>query len=268
MHGRPEPGWIGATLSAARQPPRAPRVPLAIGSCTVGSIEAGLAARLCTALPDRIRLASSEVATLAGEAEGALHAVAHWLRAHDLTEGWRDELLAVMDDRNRTLARVERGAVRPLGIRTRAVHLVGYTAQGSLWMQQRARDKAVDPGQWDTLRGGLLAADETVEQALERELWEEAGLHLAQLEELARGTIARVERPLERGYMVEDVEPYFALVPPGLEPHNLDGEVERFERVPLAGLAQLIAGPGVTLEARLTLVAYLRRASRPAEDAG
>ena len=43
-------------------------------------------------------------------------------------------------------ARVERGVVRVLGITTYAVHLVGSRRDGAVWVQQRAFDKATDPG--------------------------------------------------------------------------------------------------------------------------
>jgi len=50
--------------------------------------------------------------------------------------------------------------VRTLGIATQAVHLVGTTPGGSVWVQQRAFDKAVDPGLWDTLMApDVLARD-------------------------------------------------------------------------------------------------------------
>ena len=33
------------------------------------------------------------------------------------------------------------------------MHLVGETSDGHFWVQQRALNKANDPGQWDTLMG-------------------------------------------------------------------------------------------------------------------
>ena len=54
---------------------------------------------------------------------------------------WRGEQLGVYGASGDLLASVERGAVRPLGIATRAVHLVGQTPAGHMWVQQRALDK-------------------------------------------------------------------------------------------------------------------------------
>ena len=72
--------------------------------------------------------------------------------------------------------------VRPLGIATLAVHLVGRTPDGLHWVQRRALTKPNDPGLWDTLMGGMVPAADSLEEALARETWEEAGLRLAQLE--------------------------------------------------------------------------------------
>ena len=66
--------------------------------------------------------------------------------------------------------------MRPLGITTHAVHLVGWTPDGAVWVQQRAHDKATDPGLWDTTMGGLVTAGESIAATLMRETEEEAGL--------------------------------------------------------------------------------------------
>src|SRR4029079_6897231 len=104
------------------------------------------------------------------------------------------------------LSEVERSVVRVLGLSTFAVHLVGYASDGArIWVQQRAFDKATDPGRWDTLMGGQVAAGETVETTLARETWEEAGLDVATLLELDRGESLTIRRPVAEGYMVEHI---------------------------------------------------------------
>jgi 8-oxo-dGTP pyrophosphatase MutT (NUDIX family) len=85
--------------------------------------------------------------------------------------------------------------VRPLGIATRAVHLVGACADGSIWVQQRSQDKANNPGMWDTLMGGMVSAADGLAEALARETWEEAGLHVAELGELRHGGNVMFARP-------------------------------------------------------------------------
>jgi 8-oxo-dGTP pyrophosphatase MutT (NUDIX family) len=153
--------------------------------------------------------------------------------------------------------------VRPLGIATRAVHLVAWTPDGTAWVQQRAHDKATDPGRWDTLVGGLVAAGESDAEALERETWEEAGLRLEALRDLRRSEGFVVRRPVREGYLVEHVEVYEAVVPEGHVPANQDGEVAGFERIPPEALWQRLAADEFTLEAALMLAAGLERRDVP-----
>ncbi len=187
-------------------------------------------------------------------ASTSLAVIAQWLRDAGLAGRWRDELLAVVDAEERTVAAVERSVVRVLGLTTYAVHLVGYAADGRrIWVQQRAFDKATDPGRWDTLMGGQVAAGETVESALARETWEEAGLDVATLLDLRRGERITIRRPVAEGYLVEHIDVYTARVPDGVEPCNRDGEVVRFACLDADALEARLARCEFTLEASLIL---------------
>lgn len=262
--GAPLPDWWQALAARAALPPTRPRVALRLdgapGAPAIGSIEPALAARLRSAgLPLRARDGAEFVT---GHADEALACIARSLHEQGLSHRWRDELLAVtaLDDADATpLARIERSAVRPLGIRTRAVHLIAFTPLGRVWIQQRALDKATDPGQWDTLVGGLVAADESDAEALARETQEEAGLRVADLRELNHADRLTIRRPVSEGYMVEQIEVFEAVVPAHLEPRNEDGEVERFDCLVPKELVGLIADGRLTLEAALMLAASLRR---------
>ena len=101
-------------------------------------------------------------------------------------------------------------------------------ADGRFWVQQRAFDKATDPGRWDTLMGGQMAAGESIEATLERETAEEAGLGLADLTALARGPDVTVRRPVVEGYMDERIAVFRAVLAEGVIPANRDGEVVQF----------------------------------------
>lgn len=254
------PEWWQRLAERAALPPVAPRVPLGLdgGAGTIGSIEPPLATRLQAAgLPLRSRADGGF--DVQGAPDAALDAIARWLQAHGLTSRWRDEALAVTDAEGRRRAVIERAAVRPLGIATHAVHLIGLATNGGVWVQQRALDKATDPGQWDTLMGGLVAADETDADALARETWEEAGLRLADLRDLRPVDRFTVRRPVTEGYLVEHVAVFEALVPDGLQPLNQDGEVAGFACLSPAGLGERLAAGAFTLEAALMLAASLRR---------
>lgn len=171
-----------------------------------------------------------------------LNQLADLLRDAGLAGAWRNEQLAVRNESGAQIGTVERGAVRPLGIATLAVHLVGQSTDGRFWVQQRAFDKPNDPGKWDTLMGGMVSAEDTVETALERETWEEAGLNIADLKNLHHGGRQSNCRPSSdgaAGYMQEFIEWYVATLPDGLMPINQDGEVAQFA---LIDEARLIAG--------------------------
>jgi 8-oxo-dGTP pyrophosphatase MutT (NUDIX family) len=153
---------------------------------------------------------------------------------------------------------VERAVVRPLGITTFAVHLVGQSPDGSHWVQQRSLTKANDPGLWDTLMGGMIPATDSVAQALERETWEEAGLRLDQLAQVRRCGRISVRRPTSdhaAGYVVEHIEWYRCIVPPGVVPANQDGEVAQFRLMDGDEVIERLQRDEFTIEAALILAA-------------
>jgi 8-oxo-dGTP pyrophosphatase MutT (NUDIX family) len=248
--------WLQRLHERADRPPAEPRVPLATqDGRVIGALEPALAARMAAAGLPLAR--AGQGWGVAAPLDASLATLARWLHANGLGGRWRDERLPVMDDAGATVGAIERAAVRALGIATHAVHLVGCSADGRVWVQQRAFDKAVDPGLWDTLMGGLVAAGESVETTLARETWEEAGLHLETLRDLQpRGRIT-VRRPVADGWMVEFVDVFCAVVPDGMTPVNQDGEVACFEALTVDALAQRLRADAFTLEAALVLLAAL-----------
>ncbi|HZT55889.1 MAG TPA: NUDIX domain-containing protein, partial [Burkholderiaceae bacterium] len=227
-----------ALKARADAPPACPRDALWLAQAQIGSVEPALAAAMVAADLPVARTGAGWRIAAEPDADAALARIAHWLHCQGLGSAWRDERLAVTDAAGTPRARIERAAVRPLGIATRAVHLVGLGGEGGVWVQQRAFDKATDPGLWDTLMGGLQAAGESDAQTLERETWEEAGLRVAELIELRGAGHLIVRRPVADGYMVEHIEIVVATVPDNLVPTNRDGEVARFECLARPALRQ------------------------------
>ncbi len=261
---RPLPAatWLAALQAGADQPPRRPRVPLWAGEARIGSVEPDLFAR--AALPSGLVAPAERRGEtgwlVVGDVTASMREVAAAMRAAGLAHVWRDEQLAVTDEQGRRLGTVERAVVRPLGITTFAVHLVGLAPDGRHWVQQRSLTKANDPGLWDTLMGGMVPASDSIAQALERETWEEAGLRIGQLAGLRRCGRISVRRPAgeERaGYVVEHVEWYRCVVPDGVVPANQDGEVAQFRLMPGEEVVDRLQRDEFTNEAALILAQAL-----------
>lgn len=173
--------------------------------------------------------------------------------------GWRNELLDVIGE-GRRLGAIERAAVRPLGLLTKAVHLNAWSPDGRLWIARRALSKSTDPGKWDTLVGGLTGAGESLDNSLLRESNEEAGLEPHDLENRSPlRIILRMHRRLPEGYQVEDVLVSDCVLAETVVPRNLDGEVSEIRLVDLVELQDLLETDAFTREAELVVLEGLHR---------
>ncbi len=257
------PAWHRDLQARLDRPPAQPRLPLHWRGQPVGSVEPAWAAALLRARPEAAALLHVDAGTAAlqgHDLDTTFARLAVAMRAAGLAGRWRDELLAVRGAGGAVLGRVERAAVRPLGIATHAVHLAGLAPDGRHWLQQRSLDKATDPGRWDTLVGGMVPAADTLQAALARETWEEAGLRLEALQGLAHGGRLVQRGPAAEvagGYVVEEVDWFRAVVPAGVSPVNQDGEVLRFELADAPALARRLQDGDCTLEAAAVLAALL-----------
>src|SRR5690606_35936315 len=145
------------------------------------------------------------------------------------------------DDGGDCVGVIERSAMRPLGMLTRAVHLNAWTGDGRLWIARRSLTKTTDPGMWDTLVGGLAGSGEPLELALERECGEEAGLdapHIAARTPLR--SIVRMYRRLPEGVQNEDILTATCVLEPDVRPVNRDGEVMEIRHEPLSEILRML----------------------------
>lgn len=170
---------------------------------------------------------------------------------------WRDELLDVWCGNN-VVGAIERGAVRPLGLLTRAVHLNAWSAKGELWVARRALNKPTDPGMWDTLVGGLVGHHEPDDLALVRETQEEAGL--AEIDIAGRGpirSIYRMQRRVNEGFQCEEVLTSDCVLADDASPQNQDGEVMDIVCLPVADIETMLLDGAFTLEASIVIAESL-----------
>jgi len=231
-------------------------VEVGVTSPEIGSFLA-TAEPACTLLDYRLRIEDhGDHATRTA----LLNAIAERLREGGYLRGWRHEQLDVRPvTGGPALATIERAACRALAIATHAVHMNAFDSRSRLVVARRAENKAIDPGLWDNLVGGMVASGEDEITALARETKEEAGLDLDLLT-LTRGGLLSERRPVAEGYMVETVQVFDTNLPPGTEPRNEDGEVAAFAARSVADVLQAIERGEFTLEAGLVTVdALLRR---------
>ncbi len=266
------PQWLDALRASTAAAPLRPRSPLRAGASLVGSVEPEVISQI-EALPiydGRGMLLKEEqvgdggwqlTADPGGDLTACLNQLADLLRQAGLAGAWRDEQLAVHDEHGHRRGTIERAAVRTLGITTQAVHLVGQTPEGGFWVQQRALDKPNDPGLWDTLMGGMVSAADTLQTALARETWEEAGLRMDALNGVVWGGRVCVQRPSSdgagTGYLVENTDWFRGTLPAGVLPVNQDGEVLQFRHLSQDELQSWLQRDAFTAEAALVLVAAL-----------
>ena len=263
--------WLALARRQAQQPALRPRLPLRVAGQVVGSVQEGLLNQIApkSFVYHPLLLLNSEhfgrqewcLAVPAQATTEVLNALAHALRDQGFCGPWRNEQLAVTNPVGEVVGTVERGAARVLGIATRAVHLVGLSPDGRMWVQKRAMTKPNRPGLWDTLMGGMVSAADTLGEALARETWEEAGLHVAALANTTHGGHVLFSRPSPEGggagYMVERIDWFSATVPAGMKPCNQDAEVERFDLLPVETVCAQVAQGLFTPEAGLVIASYL-----------
>lgn len=258
-HAQGSTAGLHARLQAqAKQAPLRPRELLACEAGVIGSVEASLLEPLRLPCLARGQVGLQAGWVLAGEPSGSLQALAGALRDAGWVRAWRNEMLAVRDASGRVVGQVERGVTRLLGIATEAVHLLGVSPDGRHWVQQRAMTKPDDPGLWDTMVGGMVPAGESLEQALERECLEEAGLTLGRLVGLRHAGWITTQRPTPgtpSGYTRERIAWYLAEVPAGLQPSNRDGEVAQFCLMTADEIHAQMFIDGFTLDASLMMLA-------------
>jgi len=183
------------------------------------------------------------------------------LKTAGCTPGWRNELLDVWSQTPTgsgaapiRVGAIERGAMRALGLTTRAVHLSGWSTDGRLWVARRSLTKATDPGMWDTLVGGLVGNQEDPEFALLRESDEEAGLDAPDLtQRTALRTIAHMKRQIPEGFQTEAVLTCECVLPDKVVPKNRDGEVAEIQLFDTQTVYNMLTQDAFTLEASIVI---------------
>ncbi len=88
-----------------------------------------------------------------------------------------EEWVPLVDESGRVTGKAPRSQVHNGSkILHPVVHLHVINRNKAILLQKRPESKLIQPGKWDTAVGGHISADETLEQALKKEAFEEIGL--------------------------------------------------------------------------------------------
>ena len=239
------------------------------GALPLGLVSPQRAAWLAQQM-DGFTLSAQELVWQAEEASQAerselLQSALLTAREQGLLTGWRDERFSFWhancttpEPQTPAILSVERSGYRWLGMLSHAVHVNGFLPDGRLWCARRALGKATDPGMLDNVTAGGLPSGETIEDCLQRELAEEAGLFSLDGHSLQAAGSVRTSRPEPQGWHDEFVHVFNLTLGPDFEPRNQDGEVSEFLCLsPQQVLTHALAG-AFTVDAVQTLLQGLR----------
>jgi 8-oxo-dGTP pyrophosphatase MutT (NUDIX family) len=112
-----------------------------------------------------------------------------------------------------------------------------------------------------------VPADQTPQETLVREGWEEAGLSPQQMARATPGRVIRLWRDICEGFQHEWLYAYDLQLPPGATPQNQDGEVAGLQLMPVAEALALAATERMTVDASLVTLDFALRHRLLADDA-
>jgi isopentenyldiphosphate isomerase len=159
-----------------------------------------------------------------------------------------DELVDVIDAAGNTIAVVTRREMRAKRLPHRCTYVLVFNQRGELFIHLRTATKDVFPSHWDICIGGVLAAGESFDQGVRREIKEELGIdadaeplfsfHYADDATFAHGMAYRL---VHEGPFVLQVE-----------------EIVRGEFLPVAAVLELIGREPFCPDGVMVLEKYLR----------
>jgi 16S rRNA (adenine1518-N6/adenine1519-N6)-dimethyltransferase len=96
------------------------------------------------------------------------------------------EIFDVVDENDSVIGQASRDHVHTHDLRHRAVHIFVFNKRGDLFLQKRSRWKDRHPEKWDSSAAGHVEAGQTFEPTAHRELQEELGIDIEELEPVGR----------------------------------------------------------------------------------
>lgn len=233
---------------------------LFIAGYNCGFVTSGICKTLLTIPEVEIRQNSVYIASNycpGPELDSLLSYISAILYKNNCLKAWYNELITVYTAPNRKkLGVIERAAARPLGLFTQSVHLNAWSPEGKLWVSRRSLSRAINPGKWSTLAGGLVAAGENPGSTLIRESSEEVGLDISNIASLTcTRCLLHISRRLQEGYQNEDLFLNSCVIADGLQYRQVNDEVMEIINISTARVFRLIEQEKFTLESSLVILA-------------
>lgn len=138
---------------------------------------------------------------------------------------------------------IERAAAKSFGINGYGVHLNGYVKKENaihLWIATRSADKQTAPGEYDQIVAGGLPAELTPQKAMIKEAQEEANFGEDEIALIRPTSFVSYTKASRYGSRSDNLFVFDAELPADFTPINTDGEVERFDLLPIEEVAELV----------------------------
>lgn len=240
-------GFLRHVVDCNRADP-ADYLPFTIGGVAVGRVRCDIARRLAE-FPDLFAVSTHDVAlaprfTDFAARSRALDEAVDRLITIGVVPKRRKELYPVAARfTDPPLAQLDRGAIATLGVRAYGVHVNGTVARPDglqLWIGLRAKDKLVAPGKLDNLVAGGQPIGLSLTANLIKECAEEADLSEA-IARRAHGVGAiTYAMAVPEGLRADTLFVYDLALDPSFVPRNTDGELERFDLMTVADVAERV----------------------------
>jgi len=170
---------------------------------------------------------------------------------------------ATPEKRGEGVVLIDRAAAAYFGIRAFGQHVNGFVRDGGqikMWLGRRAMDRKIYPGRLDQIAAGGLPYNLSLEENLNKECYEEAGI----VPDIARQSIhvstISYNAESERGFKHDTLYCYDLELSTRFVPVCTDGEVDSFELVPIEEVMRLVSETDdFKLNCNLVIIDFLIR---------
>ena len=145
--------------------------------------------------------------------------------------------------RHEALFEIDRTASSLFGLRTFGQHINGFVKDGDellMWVAKRASDKRTFPGMLDQLVAGGLPMGINLQENLQKECYEEAGIPETLANQAVPVGAISYNVDNVKGYKYDILYCYDLLLPENFTPVCTDGEVDEFMLQPMAEVMSTI----------------------------